>query len=368
MLSLLKTSVLVFLLAAVANSTPIEKKHDKYIAYPIEHFEPSLIGKRYESESFDEGGARYITKLKIGSNKQEVLVMIDTGSWNLNFPSVDAKCQGRKCAAGTTFDPSESTTFKNLSIFSRSYYGGGGSVQVSGFKSTDDLYLDDGKKLPDFEFNLLNATFYPRGIFGIGYITNDNISYIEATKKAGYINKAGFSIYTGSDHKGTFLLGGVDKAKYEGELALYDTHLAIPGKSITTSNGTVLPFPSVLALDTGSAGLILDPPIVDQIFKEVRDEKGKISCDIALAGNKSFTFDLGQGVEIDVPYSDAFYWNADKTACNTRIEKTGHHGATQNVGIPLIKHIFLTNNYDTGKLGVAPVRYTDESDIVDFWF
>ncbi|KAI5967399.1 hypothetical protein CANMA_003042 [Candida margitis] len=368
MLSLLKTSVLVFLLAAVANSTPIEKKHDKYIAYPIEHSEFSSIGKRYESESFDGTGANYNIKLKIGSNKQEVSVLIDTGSWSLNFPGVDAKCHGGKCAAGTTFDPSESTTFRNLSIFSRSLYGGGGAVQVSGFKSTDDFYLDDGKKLPDFEFNLLNATYYPRGIFGIGYSTDANVSYIAATKKAGYINNAGFSIYTGSDLKGTFLLGGVDKAKYEGELALYDTHLAIPGKSITTSNGTVLPFPSVLALDTGNVGLTLDPTIVDQIFKEVRDEKGKVSCDIALAGNKSFTFDLGQGIKINVPYSDVFYWNSGKTACNARITKTGHHGATQNVGVPLLKHTFLTNNYETGKLGVAPVRYTDESDIVDFWF
>lgn len=368
---LFQISALIALFSAFSASTPIEKRHGKYIAYPVEHAEYSTIEKRYELgsvEGFEGSGARYLTKLKVGSNKQEVLVMIDTGSWLLNFPSVDAKCLGGKCPAEATFDPNESTSFKNLSKFTKSFYGGGGPVQVTGFQLTDEFYFDDGKKLQNFEFTLLNATFYQRGIFGIGYNTNPNTSYVLAAKEAGYINHAGFSLYAFSDRQGTFLLGGVDKDKYEGELAIYDSKLSIPAKSITTANGTVLNFPNELALDTGSAGLILDPAIVEQIFKEVSDKNGKISCDIALNGDKSFTFDLGQGVKIDVPYSDAFYWNSDKTKCNTRIEKTGHHGATQNVGIPLIKHIYLTHNYDTGKLGVAPVKHTDESNIVDFWF
>ncbi|KAI5967852.1 hypothetical protein CANMA_002620, partial [Candida margitis] len=36
MLSLLKSSVLVILLAAIANGTPIEKRHDKFIAHELE--------------------------------------------------------------------------------------------------------------------------------------------------------------------------------------------------------------------------------------------------------------------------------------------------------------------------------------------
>lgn len=366
-----KWSLLVTLFAAVTTATPIEKRHVKYIAYPLEQVEHSSLAKRYELENFygyQEGTTRYLTKLKVGSTKQEVAVIIDTGSWALNFPSIDAKCGGKACPADVAFDPKQSTTYKNYSTVLKSYYGSGGTTHAFGFKLADDFYFDNGDKLPNFEFTLVNETSSPRGIFGIGYNTNSNTSYILATKKAGYINQAGFSIYSGPDDKGAFLLGGVDKAKYEGELALYESKLAVPAKSITTANGTVLEFPSVLAFDTGSAGLILDPEIVDQIFREVRDEKGKISCDLALSGNKKFQFDLGQGILIEVPYSDAFYWNADKTNCQTRLGSTGRHGATQNVGVPLLKHVFLTHNYDTGKLGVAPVKHTDESNIVDFWF
>ncbi|KAI5950207.1 hypothetical protein KGF57_004374 [Candida theae] len=367
---LFKSTILVALLAAITSGTPVAKRHEKYIAYPVERGDAS-IKRRYEQGSFDgfqDGRANYFTNLKLGSNKQEVSVMIDTGSSLLNIPQTGSQCLGGECANGVAFDPNESTTFKNLSKFTKGYYGGGGAVYVTGFQSTDDFYFDGGKKLPNFEFTLLNHTFYARGLLGIAPSTDTNTSYVESVKKAGYINKAGFSLYTTNDQQGTFLLGGVDKAKFEGELAIYNSKLSIPAKSLTTANGSVLDFPAEIQLDSGSSGIIIDPVIVDQINKEVSGKDGKISCDIALSGDKKFTFDLGQGVKIDVPYSDAFYWNADKTKCGSRISKTTAHYTTQNVGIPLIKHTYLTHNYETGNLGVAPVKHTDESNIVDFWF
>ncbi|CAD1812701.1 Eukaryotic aspartyl protease family protein [Candida parapsilosis] len=369
-----KWSLLVTLFAAVTTATPIEKRHVKYIAYPLEQVEHSSLAKRYESEDFygyQEGTTRYLTKLKVGSTKQEVEVFIDTGSWALNFPQVGGGCNSakRECAADVSFDPTESTTFKNLSKFSKIEYGEGNALgRVTGFKSTDDFYFDNGDKLPNFEFTLVNETIYTAGIFGIGPNKNSNVSYAQAAKKAGYINQAGFSLYASPGGQGTFLLGGVDKAKIEGELAIYKSTLSVPAISVTSANGTVLKFPSNLALDTGNPGIGLDPEIHDEILNEVKDENGKISCDKALSGNKKLQFDFGQGVLIDVPYSDVFYWNDKHTGCNTRIASTRRHGVTQNVGIPLIKNLYLTNNFETGKLGVGKVKHTDESDIVDFWF
>ncbi|KAI5949455.1 SAP98 [Candida theae] len=368
---LIKALIVVAIFAAITTTTPIEKRHDKYIAYPVEQVEDSsILGKRYEHNDmygFGGLGSRYLTKLKVGSSKQEVQVIVDTGSWALNFPHVGGKCLGKTCSPEDSFDPSKSNSYKNLTKYSSSGYGGGGA-KANGYKSTDDLYFDDGKKIPNFEFTLLDSVAFPRGIFGISPYNNPNVSYALAAKKAGLINQAGFSLYAGPDDKGALLLGGVDKAKYEGELALYKSTLSVPAKSITLANGTVINFASVLALDTGDAGLGLDPEITEKLFKEVSDESGKLSCDIALSGNKTLTFDLGKNVSIDVPYSDVFYWNADKTKCTSRIVSSGKHGATQNVGVPLIKHIYLTHNLDTGILGVAPVKHTDESDIVDFWF
>lgn len=369
MVALLKTSTLVALLAAMITATPIEKRHDKYFVHQLQAAKVPRFDKRDDLIDFDDTEVRYTADLQIGSSKESVTVMIDTGSLRLNVPGPGAKCLvTATCPAGTVFHPDQSNTFHNLSVPYVSYYGSG-ETSVKGYTVHDNIFFDNGDEIPQFEFDVANSTSFEMGWFGVRHQSNPNASYVVAAKNAGLVNHAGFSLYLGPDDKtGTFIVGGVDKAKYEGELAFYDTDYFFQGKSITTANGTVLNFPNELALDTGSAGLILDPAIVEQIFKEVSDKNGKISCDIALNGDKSFTFDLGQGVKIDVPYSDAFYWNSDKTKCNTRIEKTGHHGATQNVGIPLIKHIYLTHNYDTGKLGVAPVKHTDESNIVDFWF
>ncbi|KAI5950205.1 hypothetical protein KGF57_004372 [Candida theae] len=368
MLSLLKISILVALLAAITSGTPVAKRHEKYIAYPVERGDAS-IKKRYEQGSFggfQDGQGYYLTKLKLGSNKQEVSVVIDTGSWLLNIPQAGSQCHGTKCLPKYAFDPNESTTFKNLSKFAKSTYGAD-PVYVSGFQSTDDFYYEDGKKLPNFEFTLLNHSFFEEGTFGIGPSTDSNTSYVKAAKRAGYINKAGFSLYTTNDQQGTFLLGGVDKAKYEGNLGIYDGRFSIHPKTITTAQGTTLDFSAETRLDTGNNALGLHPAIVDQIIKEV-SIGNSISCEIALSGDQSLTFDLGQGVQIDVPYSDIFYWNEDRTGCNSRLAKASGQGAVQNVGIPLLKHVYLTANYDTGKFGLASVKHTDESNIVDFWF
>lgn len=373
-MQLIKVSALVSLFAAITTSTPIEKRHEKFVAFPLEHAEysSSLVGKRYEQDQFHEFDVRgrgYLTKLKIGSNQQEIKVLIDTGSTNLNFPHVGAKCLGKVCQAELSFDPSESTTFKNLSKPYSVVYGiGKATAKASGFQLTDNFYFDDGETLPNFEFTLLDIDPYRGGIFGIGTSSNDNTSYARAIKKAGLIDTAGFSLYAGPNDDGILLLGGVDKAKYEGELALYKSTLSVPGKSITTGNGTVMEFVSVLALDTGNPGLGLDPVISEEILKEVKDENGKVSCDIALSGDKKLTFDLGKGVIVDVPYSDVFYWDADANTCKTRIAHVTRHDQTQNIGIPLIKHLYYTHNYETNQLGIAPVKHTDESNIVDFWF
>lgn len=51
---------------------------------------------------------------------------------------------------------------------------------------------------------------------------------------------------------GTLLLGAIDSAKYEDDLALFDnTDYQIRGKSITTRDGNVIQFTSPLGIDSG---------------------------------------------------------------------------------------------------------------------
>lgn len=97
MLSLLKTTVLVTLLAAITNGTPIEKRHDKFIVHELERDGFNLLDKRTPSELqwFADTGARWYTKLKLGSSQEPVRVTVDTGSVRLNVPVPGATCQKR---------------------------------------------------------------------------------------------------------------------------------------------------------------------------------------------------------------------------------------------------------------------------------
>ncbi|KAI5968545.1 SAP98 [Candida margitis] len=364
------TSIVVALFASVTSATPIEKRHNKFFVHQIEKYDISGSGKRDESLNFDDTGIRYTVDLEIGSSKEKVKVMIDTGSWRLNIPGPNAPCLGTgTCPAGSVFHPDKSTTFKNSSISAASYYGRG-KTSVIGYTVHDDLFLDNGDKIPQFEFDLANYTSFQMGWFGVRHSTYPSESYVYAAKKAGLIDTPGFSLYLGSDEKtGTFLVGGVDRAKYEGDFAFFESDFVIQGKSITTGNGTVLPLTNTVEIDSGNPYLSLDKDIFDAINKEVgANEYGVAPCDQVLNTDKSLKVDLGD-VTIEIPYSDLYFEKSDKPGyCDTYITDTYETGGAQNLGLPFIRQIYLTSSFDSKKLGIAPVKYTDESDIVDFWF
>ena len=73
-------------------------------------------------------------------------------------------------------------------------------------------------------------------------------------------------------------------------------------------------------------------------------------------------------VTIDIPYSSIFTKTKTPNVCHGQIENTSTTGNRQYLGIPFVKQVYVTQNFDTKKLGLAPVKHTDESNIVDYWF
>ena len=365
MISLFQGLVLAFIFGVITNGTPVEKRHTKYIAHEFHDTEVRLIGKRAENVDFEDKAWRFVAHLKIGSAKQDVQVLLDTASIVLNVPQVNSTCPGGKiCAPQDSFNPFESTSFKNSTIPSKSPFGEG---KQYGFEISDDLYFEDGKKIPQFDFNLLNELNYVnRGAFGIGYSTNNNHSYVLAAKNAGLINNAGFSLFKNSDKNGSFLLGGVDKAKYDGDLLIFnDSKEAMYPKSIITANGTVIPFTYKVLHDSGTPTMALLDTVVQKFYKDVgANDKGHIPCDKVLSGNKSLNFDFGP-FTIPVYYKDIF--NRSGSTCISNIHATKSPDR-QYLGAVFLRNAYLAQNFDTKRIGLAPVKYTDESDIADFWF
>lgn len=363
---------LIALLTVAAAATPIEKRTPKYIAHQVEPYDLPVYDKREELLDFADTGTRYTVDLKIGSSKEKVKVIIDSASWRLNIPGSGGKCiNTHTCPVDGIFHPEESNTFHNLSIFTKSYYGRGQTI-VSAFKVTDDFFFDNGDKIPQFQFDLANATTFERGFFGIRRYSDQNASYVYAAKNAGLVDHAGFSLYLGNqqDKSGKLLVGAIDTAKYEGELALFNkTDYTIQPKSITTGDGEVIQFTRPVNLDSGNPRLSLDRHIVDAIYKEVgANEQGVAPCDNVLNGNKSLKFDLGE-ITVNVPYSRLYSRQLNNPNCCTGvIVDTYSTGSEQNLGIQFIEQIYLASSFESDTFGIAPVKHTDESNIVDFWF
>lgn len=369
MLSLLKTTVFVTILAAIATSTPIEKRHDKFIVHELESAESDSLDKRTESELqwFADTGGRWYTKLKLGSSQEPVRVTVDTGSYRLNVPVPGATCLKTTCAADAVFHPENSSTFKNLTKESVLAYADGSLVTKS-FKVTDDLYFDDGRKIPGFEFDASYSSSGDIGVFGVGNGQDANSNYVFASKHAGLINRAGYSIYLDHGANGTLLLGGIDKAKYEGELAIIDSEQNINATSFISPSGKVVPFTKKVGFDTGNSGLLLEKDIVDVIFEEMgSNSAGFFDCDRVLNSKETFTFDLGP-INITVPASNFFHKSKSNSKCESYIHTISKSAGAQGIGLPFLREAYFVKDLETKKIGIAPVKHTTESDIVDFWF
>nr|WOG36172.1 uncharacterized protein [Candida metapsilosis] len=360
---LLNSLVLAILFSFFANGTSIKKRHDKFIAHDFEDVQATSLDKRSETNGFADYDGRFRVNLKIGSAKEGVPLFLDTGSLYLNVPGAGSTCSGGKpCSSDISWNPLHSTTFKNLSIPAQTGFGS----LMAGSEVADDVYFDSGDKLSQFKFALLSNMTYEIGILGIGYNTRRDDTYVTATKAAGIINHAAFSVFKRQGNDGTFLLGGVDKAKYEGDLFIFESTGPMPTKKITTYSGKVIPLDYPITHDCGTPTMFLLDSVVQEIFKDIgADEKGYVPCDHVFGGNKNMTITIGP-VNIPLFYSN-FFHRVSGSTCISSIHST-NNPKHQMLGLPFFRNAYFAQNFDTKKIAIAPVKQTDESDIVDFWF
>lgn len=142
------------------------------------------------------------------------------------------------CEASGTFDPTASSTFKNLSTDFQITYGGGG---VSGYYGTDQISLvgsmctrcleigstanissivDPG--LGDVQFGkATNSSGMLAGLFGVGWGSNlEYKSVIDELFLQGVTKLRAFSLVLGAadQNQSGIIFGGVDTKKFSGPL------------------------------------------------------------------------------------------------------------------------------------------------------
>lgn len=356
----------------------IAKKDDTKVVKMNFDVERTYSTNSTKRRAFDEGltndrDVRYLMDLNIGSNKQKIRVEIDTGSSDL---WVHDENYGK--AYGGTFYQSQSSSFKSLDVAFDIYYNDGSTAK--GQYGTDTITLDDGMWVTNVQFALVSQCSNSNlpGVFGISRKRQeatkqhyDNYPY--ALVDAGLVNKPSYSIYMAGDkgEKGLILFGGIDTAKFEGDLAYYpivdNFYASIELESLNFNNRTYN-ISRHAQMDTGTSWLYMPKNIV----LDIAETLGADTCDDCYdrlvpcdqPTDKFLTFDFGQQ-KIQLSYADLVVRPfTDGCLLGVTVAKDGTNGNNLIMGDVFMRKTYTYFDLEKDVVGLAPAIDTLESNVI----
>lgn len=234
---------------------PVTKhqKDPKFVQHHVQHNslpDPVVIANEF---------SYYSIGLGLGTPAQQFNVILDTGSsdlWVYNITDT-GDCSQQACQETGQFDKSKSSTYHSLD---EEYFIQYVKGNASGNWGTDTLSIGS-VSLPDFQFAVADNAQGNTGVLGVSVEGSESVhnkaqeytSFPVALQKAGYIDRRVYSLYldTANADNGTFLLGGIDHAKFDGDLTVLPmvnpsafyvnfTSISLDGKDIAGAGEAVL--------------------------------------------------------------------------------------------------------------------------------
>ena len=181
----------------IANSILLTEQHMD----DLEHGKvPESMKDIYNTEKVNLTNVQdvqYYGPIKIGSQRQELSVIYDTGSPWLWIPHPD--CKG--CPTNNSFDPSSSTTYKTSKKSKSIQYGRG---RVDGIIATDDVAIGDSSSaninFVHVDKSVDNEGMQSDGIVGLSLASDDEAKLlVDVLYESGAINKREFLVYIGKE-------------------------------------------------------------------------------------------------------------------------------------------------------------------------
>ena len=234
---------------------------------------------------------QYNAVFEVGTPPQSMSLILDTGSSWTWIPSIDCRCH-----ISNRFDPSESSSYQNLSVSQVLEYGKGTVIGVAGFETfrIDNLTANNQIFIlsnQDFDMDGLESD----GLLGLGFnwLAEYNPTFVENLKNQNQINQSIFSIYLNNYDKknsieSAFTIGGYDAETYgTGKMltinidASYGFWLATI-KSISCGSSKKKVSNSYGLLDTGTTLLYGPWDDVDPIFNAIKAKVKKCKVDYDL--------------------------------------------------------------------------------------
>jgi len=266
----------------------------------------------------------YFINVTVGTPGQPFSLQIDTGSSDIWFPAVNADvCEqdADNCPYGT-YDYTKSSTYADpgLPEFQIEYVDG---TEIEGAYISDVLNIGSTKITNMTMAAALEANTRGIGILGIGFnsgeagAVEDGFTYpnvVSVLKNEGFINSLSYSLWLDDleSNTGSILFGGVNKAKYTGNLVALPiqldsqtgtissmtvawTGLTVSGSGQSSDMSPSTPQPAIL--DSGTTDTLLPDDIANKIFNGVGvltdpDLGNLVPCKVA-NDDLSFAFQFG---------------------------------------------------------------------------
>jgi hypothetical protein len=351
------------------------------------------------SETLDNEETLYFANITLGTPAQSLRLHIDTGSSDLwvNVANSSLCSSGRQTSCiGGIFEPDSSSTLKIVNNdFNISYVDGS---SATGDYVTDTLVFG-GVSLSDFQFGLGETSASYEGVLGIGYMSNEvqvqraggakypNLP--QALVNGGLISRSAYSLWLNDldASTGTILFGGVNTAKYTGELATlpvlstyggyYELSVALTGVGINGSSISSSSLPVGAVLDSGTTLTYLPDDVADAIFTKVgatyNDQEGAAyaACDLAdQDATIDFTF---SGRTISVAFDELIfdYCQSDgsqlkfengQTACIFGIAPA--EGTTPVLGDTFLRSAYVVYDLSNNEISLAQTVFNTTADDV----
>ncbi|EME80578.1 uncharacterized protein MYCFIDRAFT_21497, partial [Pseudocercospora fijiensis CIRAD86] len=212
-----------------------QKVHKHHVENPAERDRRRFLHKRQAENGvvnvpLSNELFLYYMEMTVGTPPQEFQVHVDTGSSDLwlNYAGSEyCELPSDPCITGT-YNANDSSTYEYInSLFTIQYVDGSDSA---GDYVRDEVRIMDGEVvIPSQQFGVGYASSTPDGILGIGYAANEvQVAYggeeyanlPVSLRNESYINTLAYSFWLNDlmAEEGELLFGGVDTAKYRGEL------------------------------------------------------------------------------------------------------------------------------------------------------
>lgn len=341
-------------------------------------------------------GMVYLATMFVGSDRQKVLPVLDTGSSDLwVMASSNPYCASEDCT-GMKFDPSSSTTFENTSEpFNIEYLEEKGA---SGFLCKDTVEIG-GASVKNAYLAVADEASITQDVFGVGYTAGEAVAKLDidsgtysnsypnypvSLKNEGLINTVAYSLYLNNMEAkdGTILFGGVDHAKYEGTLGILQTIVMLPEyvdfptsltvllysinvKSGDTACPLITDFAAPVLFDSGTSFGMLPNDTIGVMASaygyKYNPEIGYFEGNCSLIDFDGFEFNFS-GVNVTVPPESLLYPGPIDGECILAIQPAPTF-LNVIMGDVFLRNFYIVYDLDNNQIALGQAKYTDESDI-----